>query len=228
MNFLQLVQRTKRESGRLSAGPLSVASAVGRDLLLIDWVNEAWQGIQMMPARNWRWMRRTALATVLPGSNSFSASTLGIPSFGYWAKASDDYAPSIFDPTSPTAEPVLVFRAYEAFRKDYLTNTAPAASTPQHWSIAPDGALLLGPAPATLMTLRVDYYRAPQELALDGDVPEMPAKFHPLIVWAALSQAAGFDAAPEALARAYDNYNRDLTLLINEQGDNIAFGANTL
>jgi hypothetical protein len=228
MNFLQLVQRAKLESGRLTAGPATVSAAAGRDALLVDWVNEAWRAIQMMPARNWRWMRRTALATLSAGQGSYTPAGLGMPDLGYWAKPSDAYAPTVLDSANPSSEAPLTFWEYERFRAAYIVGPQTNA-WPQHWSIAPaDGSLLLGPAPATAMTLRIDYFKAPQELTQDADVPDMPPKFHPLIVWAAMSQLAGFDAAPETLARAYDNYQRDLSALIAEQGDNIAFGANTL
>lgn len=228
MNFLQLVQRAKRESGRLTAGPATVAAAAGRDALLVDWVNEAWRAIQMMPARNWRWMRRTALAALSPGQGSYTPASLGIAALGYYARRTDAYAPTVFDPATLASEAPLSYLEYEQFRSAYIVGPQTSA-WPQHWSTAPaDGSLLLGPAPATALSLRIDYYSAPQELSADADVPEMPAKFHPLIVWATMSQVAGFDAAPETLARAYDNYQRDLSALINEQGDNIAFGANTL
>nr|HPL79494.1 hypothetical protein [Burkholderiaceae bacterium] len=54
--------------------------------------------------------------------------------------------------------------------------------------------------------LRIEYWKEPSELAADADTPDMPDRFHMLLVWAALQEVAKFDAAPEVLARAEKNH----------------------
>lgn len=219
MNFLALVQNTKREFGRLTSGPASVATATGRDMLLRDWVIESWKKIQELP-HNWAWMRREATASLVAGQGSYTAGDLGITRLGYFRDEDEDYTPVVWQASSPDQIIPLTWIPYDTFRRAYQRGTQ-TNDQPQHWSVAPDGALLIGPAPDDTYTLSIDYQLSPQELSTDLDVPEMPSRYHMLIVWGALADAGVFDAAPEVVGRAQTNYQETLTNLIANQGSRI-------
>ena len=70
MNFLQLVQRTKRESGLQGSDPATIAAAIVDNRRVVDWVEDSLRDIETMP-REWRWMRIAMLGTATVGVSSY-------------------------------------------------------------------------------------------------------------------------------------------------------------
>ena len=70
----------------------------------------------------------------------------------------------------------------------------------------------------------LDYYMGGQELAADGDIPEMPERFHDLIVYRAMEKYAYRESAGEVLARAKEEGRRILRQLELDQLDAVLFG----
>jgi hypothetical protein len=105
---------------------------------------------------------------------------------------------------------------YDAFRKQFLIGT-PASGSVQYWTISPSDQFLVGPAPDSAHFLRADYIKDYTDMVADGDVPALPTRFHMLVVWRALMEYGGFDAAGEVYQRAEKNYTLTWTSLVQSQ-----------
>lgn len=225
MNYLQLAQAVKRESG-LGAGSsiVSLATAAGDDLRMFNWVNWAARDITLSRA-DWRWRRGAAtLASTVNQTNT--ATDFGLSDFASWKPASRTYKPSAYRITDG-AEGALQWMEYEQFRQAFTVGTQ-TAGVAQYWSVSPSEAFLLGPAPDTAHFVRADYIKDYADLTADADVPAIPTRFHMLIVWRALMEYAGFDAAGEVMQRAERNYNSAITQLSLSQLDTPSFAARSL
>lgn len=203
MNYLQIVQRVHSESGRSTAAPTSVVGANDRHLRLFNWVADAWRDLQ--GERDWRWMRNTLDATLTAGQQTYSGADLGATRFGRWRKEDHDYSPYVYVDGAPNAIWPMTYWQLDQMRARFIYRTW-GASTPIAWSYNEANELLIGPQPALAYKLRIEYWKEPSELAADDDTPDMPDRFHMLLVWRALQDVANFDAAPEVLARAEKNY----------------------
>lgn len=228
MNALQLAQRLKRESGRSGVGPITFAPTSGEDLLLVDAVKDAWRNLQTEP-RDWRWMRATALAPLQAGTVTNTPSSLGVSAtLERWRGDTDDYRPTVFNTSNAELEWPLHWLPYDRFRARFIVGTH-AAGRPRYWSTGLDNSFLVGPRPdLATYQLRADYQSLPVELAADLDVPAMPSRHHMAIVWAALMQIAGHDAANEHYVRARDAYDDLYDVLIRDQADPITITARPL
>ena len=203
MNYLQIVQRVHSESGRSTAAPTSVVGANDRHVRLFNWVADAWRDLQ--GERDWRWMRNTLDAALTANQQTYSGADLGATRFGRWRKEDHDYSPYVYVDGAPNAMWPLAFWQLDQMRARFIYRTW-GASTPIAWSYNEANELLIGPQPALAYKLRIEYWKEPSELAADDDTPDMPDRFHMLLVWRALQDVANFDAAPEVLARAEKNY----------------------
>ena len=203
MNYLQIVQRVHSESGRSTAAPTSVVGANDRHVRLFNWVADAWRDLQ--GERDWRWMRNTLDATLTAGQQTYSGADLGATRFGRWRKEDHDYSPYVYVDGAPNAIWPMTYWQLDQMRARFIYRTW-GASTPIAWSYNEANELLIGPQPALAYKLRIEYWKEPSELAADDDTPDMPDRFHMLLVWRALQDVANFDAAPEVLARAEKNY----------------------
>ena len=92
------------------------------------------------------------------------------------------------------------------------TNTKPTIITQKR-----TGELLLGTGPAIAHTLTADFYKEPKLLAVDGDVPEMPAPFHRIIVCEAAIKYGNKEAAAEVITGMSDEYDYLLEKLQSSQ-----------
>lgn len=234
MNYLALVNRTKKESPHAGGALLSIASAVGQTAKMVDWVADAWNEIQLeVNFRNWKWMRAQAIGDVtVVGGMSYTIDQLlgvsaGTTRFRRWQVETEEYRPTAYLASNPSSEWRMYFMGYEQFSMQYLRGThTPGA--PQYWTIAPSGAVIFGPTPDQSYKVRLDYWKSNQQLTLDTDVPECPADFHMVIVWKALNDSGAVDAAPETVARAADHYDAMMTRLMADQAQSITIEARPL
>ena len=203
MNYLQLVQRLHRESGRSTAAPTTVVNANERHARLFDWVADAWRNLQI--EREWRWMRTTLDVALTVGQQTYTGAGLGADRFRRWRLDDDTYNPWLYIDGSPNTLWPLQYTQLDEFRELYVYRTW-GATTPVAWTFDEANQLIVGPQPALAYKLRMEFWKSPTELAADEDAPDMPEEFHLLLMWRALQEVAKFDAAPEVLARAEKNH----------------------
>lgn len=203
MNYLELVQRLHRESGRSTEAPTSVTGANERAARLFDWVADAWRNLQA--ERDWKWMRATLDVALTVGQQTYTGTELGAARFGRWRLDDETYNPYLYISGSTNSLWRLGYYQLDEFRSMYVYRTW-GNSTPVGWTFDESNNLLVGPPPALAYKLRQEYWMEPSDLAADTDTPDMPSRFHMLLVWRALQEVAKFDAAPEVLARAEKNH----------------------
>lgn len=226
MNFLQLAQRVKVESGLAGPGPSSVSTPTLSEQRIFAWVNWAARDITLQ-REDWRWRRGSAtLASTTAQVNT--ATDFGITDFASWKMGTRFYKPSAYRiADGASTEHELQWLDYDQFRKNYIIGT-PATANVQCWSISPDEEFLLGPTPDAAHFVRADYVKDYTDMTADADTPAIPARFHMLIVWRALKEYAGYDAASEVLLRAESNYTAMWPQLVQSQIEAPSFMARPL
>lgn len=195
MNYLQLCQRTRRESGVSSgdASPASVTGQTGRDLKIVEWVATAWNDIQELHD-NWAWMREDYLGTISADTPNYSATSFGITTrFQNWRK--DEQSVTIYeDALGVSDESILTFMPWLEYRRKYVIGSQ-TTNRPLYYSISPDQEMWFGPIPNDTFKVRGEYQKSPQILANNTDIPELPGgdAMHMVIVWNALVLMGEFD-----------------------------------
>lgn len=227
MNFLQLTQAVKRESGLgMGSSIVAFASATGDDLRMFNWVNWAARDISLA-REDWRWRRGMAtLASTTSIANA--ASAFGLTDFASWKGPSAQYKPSAYRVSDGlSAERELTWVDYDQFRKQFYLGAQSTGSV-QYWSVSPSEEFLIGPTPDAAHFIRADYVKDYTEMTADADTPPVPARFHMLIVWRALMEYGGFDAASEVYQRAEKNYTLAWPQLVQSQMDRPTITARAL
>jgi hypothetical protein len=224
--YLQLCQSVARESGTLAGGTAftTVQGATGRIAKVASWVDQAWQGIQNERS-SWRWMQRDFTAPLVTGTARYSAADLGLDRVARWSvDTSFARAISLYDPSAdPGDEGTIGQIGYDAWRDRYVRTTSDP-TRPGEWAISPAEELCFGPTPDMPYVVRGSYTATPQALVLDADVPEMPARFHQLIVWDAMRLLAYSDEAPATAQTSLAQYTILHQNLVRDQLPNITIG----
>lgn len=230
MNFLQLVQMTKREAGITGAAPATLANQVEEINRVSGWVASAWMDIQTMHTE-WEFMRglfsfnstaQQGQYTPVQAGVTLAASPT-VSSLGNWKR---DSFRKYLVANGVSNETILPYLPYSTFRDMYLfgtqrTNYAP----PVVFTIDPVKNLILGNSPDAVYNINGEFYSKPVTLAIDADTPSMPSEFHLAIVWKAITHYGMFEAASEALARGEKEYPKWLNRLVADQLPTITFGA---
>lgn len=230
MNLIELAREVKRESGLSGDGPVSGALARGNETRIIGWVRSAWRDIDLMHEA-WSWRQASGQATT-SGSMVLAPGAAGpgfaIASFAKWRLPTREYQPTAYRAADGAqAEHPLTFVPYDQFRRMFMVGVHLAAGL-QYWSISPAGEFLVGPTPDSAHVVTADYIRGHVRLQADTDVPALPADFHELIVWRALREYGGFDAASEVYGRADRNLASGLPTLRQACLPTIRFAARSL
>lgn len=209
-SFLELCQMVARESGTVSGAlPSTVDSQTGRLLKIVHWTTSAWTQIQNR--RNaWRWMRGefgSPDAVTSAGTPRYTSASWSLTRWAEWITERDTVT-IYLQSTGVSDEGPISFMPWSMYRRTYERGTQ-TANRPVHYSISPAGEFCLGPRPDATYVVRGEYRKSPQTLAQNGDIPEMPARFHELIAWYGLLLLAEHDEGNLHIAVAIRRY-RDL------------------
>lgn len=225
MNFLQLVQRLRKECGVSSNGPTSVVGQTGTSDLLVSWINSAWVEIQGLHD-NWDFMRAPFSFEAVENVGDYTTSGAagvgaGIPDLRYWhteTLRAQKTAYGISDVQWLVQWEYQVFR--DTYRFGLQTNGRPVV-----FAVSPMGkALMLGSIPDATYTITGEYQKLPSELVANEDVPNMPEHLHMAIVYKAMQSYGMFEAAPEVVGRAETGYTRLINQLEREDLPEVYLG----
>lgn len=233
MTFLELVQAYREECGvsasTSGAQPSTVLNQTGEMLRLVNYLKRAWLSIQN--SEDW-WLWMAADFTVntvadtgeyLPTACTDVASTAPISRFARWHRNTF----RLYRQSEGVAgEQYLVHWPFGVFRDTYLfAGQRDQRNRPVVWTERPENrAILLADVPDAVYVLGGRYQKGPQALAADDDVPELPEKFHMLLVYRAMQYYGKYEAAPEVLAQADEEYERMLNDLRREQLPEMSMG----
>lgn len=207
--------RVKVESGRSGAPITSLTTLAGDDARILNWTRDAWDELQRRPHR-WAWMRRELSGPCVIGQRAYLAEEIDLEATDF-----DEWFPPAEPDYEVTADGMpLRWLPWEKFRAAFELR-AHEPGPVQYYSFAPDKRLYLGPTPADARLIRASYYKRATELVEAEDEPDMPSKFHIILVWRALMELASFDAAPEVYSRALVNFNNVDHELVSDQGPKV-------
>jgi hypothetical protein len=219
--FLALCNQVVTRSGVIGAALTSVATTSARQAKCVDWVAHSWELIQSL--QDWDFLKAEVPAVALTiGTASYSGAALGISTRfdkfrGERPGRNGIYRPwTIYDNAIGVSDEMPLQQiGYPTWREMYDRSTQ-VNNRPVHYAFAPDGTIRFGPIPNKQYMVRGEYLKAPQILAADADVPDMPSKFHPIIVWRAIMLASEHDEAPMGLNGAVSQFQQ---LLIDMEAE---------
>ena len=222
--FLQLVQDLSNECGIAGTGPTTVVGATGENGDLVRWVSKAYKELQLKHGGRWRWLRRDFTFDTTSAEDTYAFGDVTdvdaaavISRFQTWRNNDWEDPPKIYLTSGGVgAQRWMIWVPWEWFKQIYKIGTQ-NSGFPHHVTTDPQDNIVIGPASTDTHTITGDYWRSPQILAADADVPEMPAQFHDLIVYMAMEKYAGQESAPEVMARAKGEGRPMLRSLENNQ-----------
>jgi hypothetical protein len=175
LNYLQLCQALRAESGLSGTGPSSVVGQSGMYARLVEWTQEAYAEILDMLPWSFLWARATPTLTI--GQTIYTPAQLGVADLGrIWAK-------SVLD---TTAAPPVLLRCYPWQTLDSMYWSG-RQGPPRYFARRPDNTIQILPEPDLAYTLQLDYQRIAPALTANTDTPLIPdANLHKAIVYKAL------------------------------------------
>ncbi len=228
--YLALCKDVARESGTLAGATTltTLAGATGRVAKIADWVRQAWINIQNEKT-DWLWMRRDFTSATVSQQMIYTAADLDIDRLGAFVTDRPYFRPfSLWDASRGQGDEGSITEiSYDTWRQRYNRGQHDA-TRPTEYAISPANALCLGAKPDKVYPLRGEYRLSPQELAVDADVPEMPAHLHRIIVMEALLLMGQSDEAVTLIQTATAEGRKQRFALYREQLPSITSNAGPL
>jgi len=204
MTFLELVRAVRSRVGMQGSGPTGVTTATTAEMDLVNAVSDAWIDLQLFRNEEWRWMRNTTSFNMVAGTNTYTESTIFPVNsrLSYWRK---DTCYAMVNGKKIPVYPI----EYDTFI--YRTNNDTSTRYPYIFTVRPwDNALLFN-TPNDTYTIYIDYQKTPQQLVANGDIPELPTRFHLAIVYAAVEK---YDAIIGTTS--YDQYAQQHAIILGQ------------
>lgn len=203
MNKLELVQRFSRESKINATGPKSTLNQTGMFLKCVDWIDEAYNDIQISHP-DWRFLRKEFSFTMTAGNNSYTSALCGVTDLAEWITS--EFIKVGFD----GCEHYVFYIDWDKFRESYLIGSQQSTGTPCAFTIKPDNSLMFWPSPSQNFICSGEYYATPD--VMGGDDPDsaepvFPVRYHMAIMWRALIIYAPHSAQPDRWVQGVNEYN---------------------
>jgi hypothetical protein len=205
--FLQLCEDVARESGAAGRAPVSVVGQTGRAAKVVDWVRDAWIEIQNQ-RDSWSFLQGEWTGTLTPGTAVYTAASFEIPRFARWGGDTPvSRSVTLRDPDQDAGQEAPITQLTDPdWRRRYFVG-AHAQGRPVHYAILPDDSIAFGATPDKAYLMRGEYRKSPQILEANGDIPDMPERFHRAIVWQAIMFMAEHDEGAFAIQTAQRRLN---------------------
>lgn len=184
--YLELVKELASESGSMDARAItSVTVEGGRPAKMANWVRKAYTNLQNS-RRDWGWLVSDFTGSLVPGTSGYMAASFSLPRFSNWMADREWFMPlKVYDPDKGVSDQHSIgMVSFEEFDRKWRTGTM-NNNRPTEWTISPRNELLFGPTPDKAYVVSGMYQKGPQVLTNNEDVPEMPVRFHDIIVWEA-------------------------------------------
>lgn len=223
MNLLQLVNQTRIECGVSGPALATAQSQSGESARIVAWVQQAWIDVQTSK-EDWLFLREPFTFNTVANQWQYNAATdCGLTDFGNWKR--DSFRASTVG-NNYQDEQLLNYMEWTTYRNLYrYANMRNTKARPVVVSITPEKDLAFGSIPDQAYVIDGEYYTQPVSLTADTDSPAIPARFHMIIVYRAMMYYAGYEAAPEVLARGDFEYRRLYARMEIDQLPTIVSGA---
>ena len=198
-DFVTLTQELRQIAGLSGTGPADVASATGLELQLVRHVRDAWLAIQTVH-KDWKWMWKEY---EIPSPGSGPLQTIGNTTDyiltdvrKFWTNTFISYKTSL----GTTDRQRMTFVPWEAYRRRYAVANV-TASRPIQCTRMPNGNLRVY-KPDDIYSIEFEIQKRAQVLLVNADIPDIPADYHPLIIYEALKIFGKAHDAPELIKLA--------------------------
>jgi hypothetical protein len=192
MNYLTLCQTVREKCGITGTGPASVSNATGEMLRIVNWVNEAWEMIQRSaPDLYFMEAVDTSLTT--------TAKQIAVP---------DDFSEVIsLVLTTGSSKSLLRYVPRKIFDQRHIESQN-LIGRPQEYCVKGNN-IVFNKAPADITEqLILTYTKKPTTLTENDDEPDMPTKYHWLIVYKAMELYGFYENAQEIIQQGKMDYDR--------------------
>lgn len=205
MNFLQLCQKLRSEASIPGTGPTTVIGQTGQLKRIVEWIQEAYESIQN-EHKMWEFLQGDVSFNTIIGQAEYTQTSAGLTDMLTWK--TDDFRiyESVSDESFLFYEPWQTFRLAYQFGSMRLQTAKPTVIT-----VKPNNSIVLWPIPnSNTATVDGQYYKEPDVMSADLDVPVFQSNFHMAIVWKALMFYGADLGAPDVYAHGYEEYKKAL------------------
>lgn len=220
MTYLELCRELQTLAGGSGQAIVSVTNQSGEVARFISFVRRAWEEIQI-ERTNWAFMWQEFSLPLAAGNDSYALNPNGETQPALLAPGPMQY-------TRANGQRGAIQVLHHQLLVDRLAGVTPDAGLPNSMALAPDGKIKFDRPLSEPITLIGRYYRQPQSLKLDADVPMLPTRYQMVIVYRALKKYADFEEAPYLRSVADANEMPWHHAMVREQLPQIVVGATPL
>lgn len=241
MNCLQMVQMLQAQIGTSAdlpwAGPTTLLGVTGQYLELFNWIQMAYQDIQI-DQEDWRWRVKQSTLALTTSQAAYSLADI-TAQITDWERivplhfVDDQRYVLVYDPAIGVADQAFCFYIlYQDFR-GWKDRQVPPSGKPAYYTILDDDSLQFNPVPDKVYNVTLDYMTALDAFPSSSNQPTsatdaysplyLPSRYHRAIVMKALMYWAEQRENASKYQTAKIEYDRVMAKLYAEYLPNMQF-----
>lgn len=211
MNYLELCQRVRQDSGVSGEGPTAIEGQNGILARIVMWVRNANNEIQLKNT-DWRFLWAQGEGATVVNRRDYFPADFGI------SKCRS--IKSFFCDEDELTQRDWDWYLREVKAKGDIDNTG----VPKYFIVRPDEKIVLFPTPTAVHSVNIDYYKRPVALVNGTDKSVIPEEYHEAIVCRALMFYAHHEEDTYLFQTKLVEFNQWINLLSQSQQPKITFG----
>jgi len=182
--------------GMQGTGPSSIAGAQGIEEVLVRFVRDAYVDVQNM-REEWNWLRTDGSFSTNIGQDEYNFLAIFLSETPEFKK----YKLDSFRITNASGKKTyLRYIDHDVLEARYLNTTE--QKLPTQYTVDPStNSLTFKAIPDGVYAVDFRYWKSPEILSTDAQVPSLPISFHNLIAYKAVEKMAVYLGAPEVYGR---------------------------
>jgi hypothetical protein len=204
--FLELCRSVRLLSGMQGTGPADVSTVIGVEAQIVRYVRDAYIDIQNL-RDSFPFLEDSKSFITSISVDTYTAPTIFITAVPDLKKYQDN---SFFVTVDGIKYPLIKMDRNEMELR-YLNDTS--VGPPSHYCIIEkDNSIQIKPIPDKNYSISFRYWKNPEILSTENQVPILPLSFHQLIVYKALEKLSIYLSAPEV----YREYALETTKMLGQ------------
>ena len=198
--FLELTQRAHQECGIQGEAPDTVVGAIGTNLNLFIWVNEAWKWLQRARP-DWHFMHGSFSFVTVAGQTQYTPTQAGITEGAVSSWRTNTFRQYLTS-AGQSSEIRMIEEPYDQFRDAFLISSLRTSQRPPYHFTIDKSKNILMECPLVGYTITGEHYKAVTGMEDDDDEPSLEVEDRMILVYKAMEMYALDQNAPEVLQSA--------------------------
>lgn len=192
---------------------------------VVEWIDTAYEFVQNLHDGRWQFLQTEFTFPTIAGTTNYTKASVS-PALTELASWKTDTFRAYLTANGINDQQELEYIRWDDFRFVYGRGSqSTLTGRPILFTVKPDYSISFWPIPSDVYTVSGEYFKRPQVMTADTDVPLIPQQFQSVIVWKGLMYYGAYAGADEKYSHGQNEYRAAVARLVKNQMNRVVYGS---